>query len=100
MNVNLTNQEIELIDKALCIWEQEPHSSSFMAGIFSAMMGKQDNEATLSAQFENRRKSAEEEIQKRRIQRTLLCAKLYQAQTRDSEHALESSGPAPGSSEG
>jgi hypothetical protein len=53
MQIELTKQEIELLDTALDLWEKEPHTSGMASSMLGAMLfrgerTKQEVEATMS----------------------------------------------------
>lgn len=88
MQIELNKSEIELIDKALEIWEKESHSGAMLSAIFGTMLCPKAEREIIDEKIKKDFKKAEEEGQARRVKSIMLRAKLYQALSRDSEHVL------------
>jgi hypothetical protein len=88
MNVELSKNEIELLEQALVTWEQEAMQQGMMGAIFGAMIPGGEKEERKKA-VHNEIEVAKQESQKRRMKSTMLRAKLIQALSRDSEHTIE-----------
>jgi len=88
MQIDLNKAEIELIDKALETWERDAQSSALMSGVFSGMLTRREKLDETRAEFIAEMNTAQKETQARRIKSVLLRAKLYQALSRESEHAI------------
>ena len=87
MQIELTKQEIELLDIALDLWENEPQtigltSSMLGAMLFTGKRTKQEIEAAVRAEQEE----ARNESYKRRSRAIMIRVKLVQALNRESEH--------------
>ena len=89
MIVELSNNEIELISKALKSWEEAKRREHMMTTMITAVLCPPELRDTEMAKLRNETADVEKETSKREQQSTLLQAKLYQAQARDSEHTLE-----------
>jgi hypothetical protein len=92
MNVDLSNSEIELIEKALKAWVEQPSAdgtvNSMFGTILGSISGKQGREEML-AEVKVEQAKAGEEVRRRERASVLLRAKLMQAQARASEHEIE-----------
>ncbi len=89
MRVNLSNTEIELIEKALDTYEREASSEALMGSMLGMMLTPKDQRDEEKLRFKAEMEKAEEEMRHRRRVSTLLRAKLYQASALESEHVIE-----------
>jgi hypothetical protein len=89
MTIELSKNEIELLDEALDVWEKKPHSEGMISSMLGMMTrrGEETKEQTASIM----RKEIDEaikETQQRRFKAILLRAKLIQALNKESEHDI------------
>ena len=90
MILDLSNHEIELIDSALKVWSQQPMADGMSSSLIGAMFrGPNHDRERLGAEIKAEIAEAKSETQQRERQVLLLRAKLLQAQTRQSEHDVE-----------
>ena len=96
MKIDLSKNEITLLDEALQAWERDPQRDaamgSVMTRIFSLAVPKEHRSEITSGDGQVRLE-AEVEVSKRRRQATMLRAKLFQAEALDSEHFTENLSP-------
>ncbi len=85
MQVDLNKNELELLDKALILWEQEP-LSGFLSGLMVSTMLSRGNKEELHREAESNKAEAEKECFIRRRTSILIRAKLIQAANKESEH--------------
>ena len=85
MKIEISEAEIQLIDKALQSWENDATSGALMSSMFGMMLCPKDERESEKARTEGEFAKAEKEKTSRRIQATLLRAKLFQAQNRATE---------------
>ena len=86
MNIELSNHEIEMIDKSLTAWDREVQTDAMMGGLFGVMLSGKDEKQDAKDKFTAENKAATEESAKRKRSCVMLRAKLYQAQAKASEH--------------
>lgn len=95
MKVELSKFEVELLDQALQVWESQPMTDGMMGSILGSMLmrdqPKEDRERHTRQEIEDSR----QKVSKRRLQSTLLRAKLLQGLASDSEHNLEETRATP-----
>lgn len=94
MNVNLNKSEIDVIEKALEQWENEPNSSGFSSLLMDVMFtSKEDRnkmgEDAMIEKVNKRHEAAANEVRRRKTVVILLRAKLIQAAANASEHEVE-----------
>lgn len=89
MNIELSKPEIELLDKALQTWETEATSSAVMGSMFSMILAPEGKRDEAEDRSKVSMEKATKENQSRRIQATLLRAKLFQGLNRESEFSCE-----------
>jgi hypothetical protein len=87
MQVNLSAHELDMLDKALVAYQNEPGSRGMATMMIGAMLSKDsDEERTKKLDAESNR--VREETRQRERQCLMLRAKLMQCVTIDSEHTL------------
>jgi len=82
MQIEISKSEIELLDKALEVWEKDASSQALMGLMLHAMVGPKASEDELNDKTEKRMKLIENETQSRRVKSVFLRAKLFQALAR------------------
>lgn len=99
MQIELTEFEIDLLDKALVAWQGEPQREGFVGSLMGAMLrgftGKTNPEAAeaMARDAKLEREKSEQEGRMRERQAVLLRAKLEQARQQSTVAALFT--PAP-----
>lgn len=88
MQVELNKIEVELIDKALEVWEKEAHSAPMFTSLVSAMLCPKEERDGEKLRREKDFRDADVEARNRRTKSILLRAKLIQALARESEHEV------------
>lgn len=88
MNVELSKNEIELLDTALQSWEKEPGLSAMFYSMLKLALAPKEQEQEAQKSSENSIRDAEKETQSRRIKAVMIRAKLFQVLARESEHDL------------
>lgn len=88
MNVELSKNEIELLDTALQSWEKEPGLSAMFSSMLKLVLAPKEQEEEAQKSSENSMRAAEKETQSRRIKAVMIRAKLFQVLTRESEYDL------------
>lgn len=88
MNVELSKNEIELLDTALQSWEKEPGSSEMLSSMLKLMLTPKEHVEETHRLSEGSMKAAEKESQSRRIKAVMIRARLFQVLARESEHDL------------
>jgi hypothetical protein len=83
MNIDLTQEEIILIDKAIKEWQVAPRSQGMVGSILGAMLCKDKDEATHNMKREMA--IVDEEIRVRELQVMRLRLKLHEVKGRESE---------------
>jgi hypothetical protein len=87
MTLELSEHEIKLLDEALLAWERDPERDaamgSIMKSILKSTLGQDDDIEAMK----NSMRDGAVAGQQRRIQATLLRAKLFQVLARASEHS-------------
>lgn len=82
MKVDLSDEDLDVLDKALVAYEQQGASTGLLGAIASAMVPDAHR-----AEFEAKRRiedeKAEREQRARRIQSSMIRTKLFQAQASD-----------------
>lgn len=89
MTIDLNNHELEMLEKALDCYEKDAGSGALFGGMLGMMLSPKEERAGEKKRFEQEMDKAQIEAHNRRVQTTLLRAKLYQAMARESEHVLE-----------
>ncbi len=102
MNVDLSNPEIDLLDKALKLWAEEPIGRGMHSSLLGAVLGNQMGSTKEQVRQEARREMEEAKEECRCRERTALPlrAKMMQAKNRQSEHDLSPQGGLPMSAPG
>ncbi len=88
MQIDLSKTEIELIDKALEVWEKDPMSSQTFSLLAGSVLCPTSQREEFKAETATRMKEGEKEVQVRRMRSVMLRAKLFQGLARESEHDL------------
>jgi hypothetical protein len=89
MIIELSKHEVDLIDKALTAWEHEETSSTFTGSLLAMMISPSDKRDEAKSEMKSSMDKAVDVSKQRRMQSTMLRAKLYQAASRDSEHVID-----------
>lgn len=85
MTIELTNDEIKLIDKALVGWQNEPASGGLMLSMLGAMLGREKSEEGTRKSIKDQQERTQEEIRKRELTVMRLRLKLNEVKERSGE---------------
>jgi hypothetical protein len=95
ITIEIHESDIPLIERALCLYEQEPHASGMLDGVMSAILGggaksKEEREAQINAA----RAKAEKSAMDRRLACSRIRVRLLEAQQRPGEFSSAPKDPA------
>lgn len=90
MNIELSNQELDILVTAVELWEKDPQSSRVFGSIFSAMLGPREGmpgyEESIQREKDASLKS-EREVEQRKLTSLRLRSKLLEFKMRPQEFA-------------
>ncbi len=89
IKLELTEQEIDIINEALGLWETDPQSGGMTTELIGMMLCPPDHREEFKTDRAQRMRQGAEESQKSKRQSVVLRAKIVQAENRMSEFPTE-----------
>lgn len=88
MKVELSAHEMDMIDKALVCYQNEPGNKGMSTMMLSAIFAREENREDKDREMQRKTEEIQDETRKRERQVLLLRARLMQAATINSDHEL------------
>lgn len=83
--IELTEQDISLIEEALQCWENDPSRSGLTGEMFSIMLAPRSERTELKGEMTKRMDESNRQVLQRQRRATMLKAKIYEVTARPGE---------------